>query len=76
MRACCVGFLLHCHYDYCTSRLASFAEPKQDGEAPTTKRKRQPIPIDCTKKDWKAQVTLAATSTYMFQPAGNTVTIK
>ena len=40
------------------------------------KRKRQPIPIDCTRNTWKTQVETATQSTYMFQPAGNTVSIK
>ena len=40
------------------------------------KKKRQPVPVDLTKKDWPAQVRKAAAATYARRGAGTCVSVK
>mmetsp|Transcript_39711 Transcript_39711/g.98274 ORF Transcript_39711/g.98274 Transcript_39711/m.98274 type:complete len:334 (+) Transcript_39711:266-1267(+) len=40
------------------------------------KKKRQPIPVDLTKKDWPAQIRKAASATYMHMGAGTCLSVK
>jgi ribosome biogenesis protein UTP30 len=40
------------------------------------KKKRQPVPVDLTKKDWVAQIRKAAAATYARQGAGTCVSVK
>ena len=40
------------------------------------KKKRQPVPVDLTKKDWPSQVRKAAAATYARRGAGTCVSVK
>ena len=40
------------------------------------KKKRQPVPVDLTKKDWPKQIRKAAAATYAKQSAGTCVSVK
>uniref|UniRef100_A0A7S0S7C7 Ribosomal protein L1 n=1 Tax=Mantoniella antarctica TaxID=81844 RepID=A0A7S0S7C7_9CHLO len=40
------------------------------------KKKRQPVPVDLTKKDWPAQIRKAAAATYVHMGAGTCISVK
>ena len=40
------------------------------------KKKRQPVPVDLTKKDWPAQIRKAAAATYFHMGGGTCVSVK
>ena len=40
------------------------------------KKKRQPVPVDLTKKDWPAQIRKAAAATYVHMGAGTCINVK
>ena len=49
--------------------------PKLLGKA-FFKKKRQPVAVDLTKKDWPAQIRKAASATYMHMGAGTCLSVK
>ena len=40
------------------------------------KKKRQPVPVDLTKRDWPAQIRKAAAATYVHMGAGTAISVK
>ena len=39
-------------------------------------KKKQPIPVDLTNKDWAAQVRKATEATYMYRTGGTSLSIR